>query len=149
VDFKLDRSGFTGCVPTEIFSGRTSNLATLYLDENVLHCKVPNTISPLMTSLQTIKLSGNRFSGGVPKIGLLTTLTTLDLGTNQFSGNLPTQLSNLTKTLKELWMGKNVLSGTLPAELFDLTQLTSLDLKKNAITGHFPAIFRNSSTWNY
>nr|KJB73154.1 hypothetical protein B456_011G218200 [Gossypium raimondii] len=138
----LDFSGnrLTGLVPTSI--GNLSNLVYLYLYDNYL-----SEIGS-MTSLTTLTLSQNMFSGLIPKeVGMLKSLSELDLSNNTFSGQIPTSIGNLSN-LVHLFLYDNNLSGVIPKEVGMLkslspippiySNLTNLQLSNNHLTGPLP-----------
>ena len=53
------------------------------------------------------------------------------------SDTIPAELDGLTD-LNSLDLSDNLLSGTIPAELGDLTNLSSLSLGGNQLTGKYP-----------
>ena len=60
-------------------------------------------------------------------------------------GSLPASLKNLTN-LQSLELGLNQLSGALPRELGALSRLVFLDLPFNRLTGGLPADLGNLAT---
>ena len=95
--------------------------------------------------LETLKLNGNGFTGGIPSsIGDLTNpqylavLNHLDLSGNNLTNSIPTEIGNLTN-LTYLNLAGNSLSGEIPSEIGILTTLQSLDLSENTyLIGEIP-----------
>ncbi|QHO26600.1 hypothetical protein HN873_020974 [Arachis hypogaea] len=88
------------------------------------------------TSLQTIKLSHNKFRGTIPQcVANLSSLSVLDLQTNKFHGTLP---SNFSRNLKTLNLNGNQLEGHLPRSLSNCKDLMDLNLGDNQIEDTFP-----------
>ena len=68
-----------------------------------------------LTSLASLNLSANQFSGTIPELENLQSLTALDLGYNRFSGGMP-KFWRL-KSLCRLDFSRNSLESSLPTEL--------------------------------
>ncbi len=83
-------------------------LVRLDVSKNKLTGLIPNYNFPF---LQTLNLSGNTFSGNIPKLNNLSSVQTINLSNNQLSDTLPN--FNLPKLL-ELNVSKNQLSGKMP-----------------------------------
>lgn len=97
------------------------------------------TIGNAATSLD---LSGRRLEGSLKaEIRLLSNLETLDLSNNRFTG-LPAEVGQLSK-LKELNLANNELTG-LPRELGNLQNLEILDLRGNNPSPEDLAIIREA-----
>lgn len=99
------------------------------------------------TTLTTLNLSGNNFTGPIPLQGshaselLVQTpylqMEYLDLSSNSLTDALPSEIGNLG-SLKLLNLARNVFSGPLPSELSKLNSLEYLDLSGNNFTGKIP-----------
>ncbi|KAL6996154.1 hypothetical protein U1Q18_006292 [Sarracenia purpurea var. burkii] len=112
--------------------------------------------------MNTLILSFNRFSGGIPEglgncsnlsilsavncgltghippsFGLLTKLTVLYLSENHLSGRIPPELGKC-KSLYDLQLYDNQFEGEIPSELGMLTELKNLFLYANHLTGEIP-----------
>ncbi|XP_058070144.1 probable LRR receptor-like serine/threonine-protein kinase At1g74360 [Magnolia sinica] len=84
-----------------------------------------------------LQLSGNNFSGEIPKeIGEMQNFSLMQVGFNQFSGRLPTTIGQLP--LVVLNVSNNRFSGEIPSELGDIKCLQNLDLSRNNFSGKFP-----------
>lgn len=84
-ELTLDRNALTGTIPNSIGSASTGALYLQRLDlsYNILSGALPVYFTSL-TSLTTLVLNNNGFSGAVPNVNLLTGLTTLQIQNNQF-----------------------------------------------------------------
>ncbi|XP_024171687.2 receptor-like protein EIX2 [Rosa chinensis] len=111
-----------------------TDLTDLYLSNAGLSGKLPNLSS---TSLFTLNLSSNLFSGALPSFSPM--LQRLYLSNNRFSGHL----SSLCATQSPYWMyldiSKNLLSGELPNCWMQFQSLYSLNLGKNKLSGKIPS----------
>ncbi|XP_049380926.1 probable inactive receptor kinase At1g27190 [Solanum stenotomum] len=101
------------------------------------------------SSLTTLDLSGNRFSGPIPSEICSWTpfLVILDLSNNSFSGSIPAELGNCTY-LNKLMLNNNKLSGNIPPEISRLTRLKVLSVANNNLSGKIPP-FSGLSDFEY
>ncbi|MCO5608953.1 hypothetical protein L7F22_063171 [Adiantum nelumboides] len=99
------------------------------------------------TSLQTLDLSSNSFSGPLPShlCQLLPYLTSLDLSHNQFSGDIPSSLKDCLY-LDNLQLHHNLFTGQIPWQLASLPHLFQLDLSHNLLSGPIPSPFTPHSS---
>jgi hypothetical protein len=112
---------------------------TIQLRANKLQGKLPNELSVMNNSLQTLDVGENQLTGGFPiAIGRLTELTTLFFDHNRFSGFLPKSIGALIN-LKFLHFEWNYFSGSTPIDFGNLTNLTQLYMFDNNLTGSIPA----------
>ncbi|CAI9266818.1 unnamed protein product [Lactuca saligna] len=113
----------------------------LSVSENRLNGTLPAWIFQGNCTLQAMDLSGNAFSGGIPKeISNCKNMTILDLSGNHFTDKIPTEIGLITK-LEQLLLGNNSLSKEIPESLLGLTNLKNLDLSRNNFTGDIQEIF--------
>ncbi|TVU21825.1 hypothetical protein EJB05_31492, partial [Eragrostis curvula] len=100
-----------------------------------------------LSSLRTLDLSYNRFSGDIPaSLGRLRRLHVLDLSDNTFSGEFPINLTSCIN-LKTMKLRVNQLHGSMPHGIGDtLIGLRFLSLAKNNLTGTIPASLGNLSS---
>ncbi|XP_057826137.1 putative leucine-rich repeat receptor-like serine/threonine-protein kinase At2g24130 [Cryptomeria japonica] len=150
------------------FENLTSHLNSLYLSASDLYDSVPPNLlrtaerlqeidifgnSDLVgdisfigeqrsSSLTSINLSGNKFTGAIPpSVGNHSALVYLVLHGNQLNGTIPPTISKLVN-LKQLMLSSNSLSGVFPLSLLNnLTRLEALYLSDNHLT------VRIDSTW--
>ncbi|KAL3620327.1 hypothetical protein CASFOL_035239 [Castilleja foliolosa] len=131
----IDLSGnqFNSHIPDWIYSCKT--LEFLNLGSNILQDSISNSIANL-TSLNTLYLSENKLSGGIPKeIGeYCISLRSLDLSFNSLSGAIPNNIGNLS-SLDALYLNGNKLSGNLPESTEKLFNLTYLSIEDNMLEG--------------
>jgi Leucine-rich repeat (LRR) protein len=126
----------------------SSALATLELQSNYLQGFLPPQDLSVLTSLQTLDLQGNRFSGTVPtQISGMISLAVLDLRDNGFTGSLPSLIVDNTKnvsssllaeTLERLYLANNSLEGTIGSNIGRLKALKELQLQNNKFVGGLP-----------
>ncbi|KAK9107806.1 hypothetical protein Syun_023817 [Stephania yunnanensis] len=97
--------------------------------------------------LSYIDLWGNSLTGALPEnIGVLYKLT--DLRGNSFTGLIPRTLCNLTN-LRTLYLYQNSLSGPIPSEIENLKYVSQMDLSNNNLTGHIPPSLGNMSSLHF
>lgn len=159
---------FTGKLPST-FGLSLPNLQEFLSGDNKLSGPIPASISNA-SSLTTLALSSNSFSGSVPDFGGLRSLQRLILGENNLTGT--SFLSSLTRCrfLEEMELSLNQLNGVLPSsignfsdafqtfrvfgcgirgsipsEFGNLTGLRDLYLDNNEMTGSIPSTLGNSS----
>ncbi|XP_074281501.1 uncharacterized protein LOC141606313 [Silene latifolia] len=96
------------------------------------------------SSLQTIELQRNNFTGTLPEsvANFSKSLSWFSIGQNQIGGEIPAGFSSLTN-LSFLFMYGNEFTGTIPDELGSLRKLEQLDLDSNKLTGIIPKSLGN------
>ncbi|XP_031483364.1 LRR receptor-like serine/threonine-protein kinase HSL2 [Nymphaea colorata] len=128
----IDLTGFavTGDFPNGFC--RISTLKNLSLGFNNLRNRlVSRDLALCAGSLRLLNLSNNYFVGPLPELGSeFTTLMTLDLTMNNFSGGVPDGYGRLP-AIKEMYLVGNLLSSAFPAILTNLTTLVVLSLAYN------------------
>ncbi|KAJ3328274.1 hypothetical protein HDU76_010260 [Blyttiomyces sp. JEL0837] len=98
---------------------------------------------PNLANLNTLDLSNNSITGGIPTtLGNLAALTSLSLGSNNISGEIPVEIAHL-KNLEILDLGSNNISGQIPPVIGTLKNLANLDLSGNNINGSIPSSLGN------
>jgi len=134
--YELLQQPLRNVIPDEL--GLFSNLRSLVLSEESLIGEVPIDELCKLTRLVELKLRGNMLTGSLPlKAGCNTQLETLDLSSNDFSGGIPESLCNLTK-LVGIDLSHNMLIGNLPVKPGCLVQLQTVDLSNNDFSGQLP-----------
>ncbi|KAM0840476.1 hypothetical protein ACQ4PT_059651 [Festuca glaucescens] len=94
-----------------------------------------------LTSIQTLILGGNDFSGVVPStFKKLKKLRLLRLSDNFISGRIEDLLLHIlpSNELQELYLDGNNLTGSIPAQLHQFSNLSTLGLSNNKISGEVP-----------
>ena len=128
--------------------GQTS-FTTFHLDTNNVKGELPLELSLLqeltVISIQNPAGTDQYLKGTLPSnIGKLTSLTSLVLSGNQFSGGIPTEIGSCAN-LTWLDLNNNGMNGEIPTSLSALTNLTSLNLEGNFFAGNIdPAIFQGT-----
>ncbi|XP_023749483.1 receptor-like protein EIX2 [Lactuca sativa] len=137
----LSSNNISGEVPD--LSSNFDNESVIDLSSNSFYGPIPN----LPSTLSSLNLSRNKFSGGISFIcqfvdGLL---EFLDLSHNSFIGQLPNCLWHF-KELKVLSLGHNNLFGRLPPSIGSLIQLDVLYLYNNNFSGELPLSLTNCTS---
>ncbi|XP_071734346.1 receptor-like protein EIX2 [Rutidosis leptorrhynchoides] len=94
--------------------------------------------STILYLVTTLDLSGNKFSGSIPKelTGLLG-LRWLNLSGNHLTGKIPDEIGKMT-LLESLDLSLNRLDGKIPWSMSRLTTLNWLNLSFNKLRGQIP-----------
>ncbi|PWZ18207.1 Inactive leucine-rich repeat receptor-like protein kinase [Zea mays] len=112
---RLSNFGLQGPFPKGLKN--CTSMTTLDLSSNSFTGAIPLDIQQQVPFLASLDLSYNGFSGGIPVlIYNITYLNTLNLQHNQLSGEIPGQFSALAR-LQEFNVADNQLSGTIPSSL--------------------------------
>lgn len=102
------------------------------------------------TSLVSLDLSNNNFSGPIP-LNItrqeVTYLTFLDLSYNRFSGEIPIGICNMD--LNVLNIQHNQLSGQIPRQFDEILRLTSLNVADNQLSGLIPSFLSKFPASNF
>jgi hypothetical protein len=140
-------------LPKDIF--QLSLLTSLDVQRNELEGSLVSNIGQIK-NISSLNLSFNRLDGSLPvEIGTLSLLTELDLSHNTFNGTIPSLWfdgnysgSNATnifasipqpnRPLRSLRLHNNQLFGSIPESLAYASNLQTLDLYANALTGSMP-----------
>lgn len=122
-------------------SNGASRLTELTLDQAGYSSSSLSAVSWTLPFLQTLDLSGNIFSGGVPTTSLsnLTQLTRLSLSSNLFTGPIPDSIASLSN-LQELYLDNNALHGPIPDSFNTQSNLNRIELQSNNLSGAFPQL---------
>ncbi|KAB1201171.1 putative receptor protein kinase TMK1 [Morella rubra] len=129
------------------FLGNLSSLANLKLSGNNLIGEIPASYRDM--NLQILWLNNPNGKGLTGPIDVVTTMTSLNslwLHGNQFTGEIPESIGNLT-LLKDLNLNGNQLVGLIPDRLANM-ELDNLDLSNNRLMGPIPNFKANKSAWN-
>ncbi|XP_047052261.1 receptor-like protein EIX1 [Lolium rigidum] len=130
----LSTCGIHGPIPDIV--GNLTSLQTLYLDSNQFTGMVPLTFKKLK-KLQCLELSANFINMDVTKLLHLlpsNELQMLYLSYNSLTGSLPDWIGRFS-SLKVLYLDHNKLSGEIPVGIRELRNLTELCLDSNNLHG--------------
>ncbi|KAL5206297.1 hypothetical protein ABZP36_034506 [Zizania latifolia] len=126
-----------GKIPPEMIM--LPKLVDLVMWANCLSGEIPDVLCSNGTTLETLVISYNNFTGSIPwSITTCVNLIWVSLSGNRLTGNVPHGFSKLQK-LAILQLNKNLLSGHVPAELGSCNNLIWLDLNSNSFTGTIPS----------
>ena len=106
----------------------SGNLRELYLMDCGLTGSFPTEILDLSSTLVSLYIGYNFFSGTIPPaIGRLTMLTDFYAFDNDFSGTIPSEVKFML-SLETMVLAENLISGTIPALFSSLPNLLSLSI---------------------
>ncbi|KAG5604263.1 hypothetical protein H5410_025755 [Solanum commersonii] len=125
-------------VGVSCWNEKENRLLSLQLPSMSLSGSLPPALQ-FCTSLQSLDLSGNSFSGPIPVqiCSWLPYLVNLDLSSNSFSGSIPPEFINC-KFLNTLVLNDNKLTGSIPFEIGRLDRLKRFSVSNNGLSGSIP-----------
>ena len=142
-------NGLVGTIPSELFV--LQQLTRVSLAENALSGSIPGVVLSNWSRLEKLDLISNRFNMTIPQeVYGLSSLRLLALGRNSVHGTISSAMSQLSKLTSldvssgsvmasQLDVSFNDLTGTVPpAMLTGLTQLQTLSMRNNALSGTIP-----------
>ncbi|KAM1468027.1 hypothetical protein ACFX13_033906 [Malus domestica] len=130
----FDGNGFTGTIPSTIFSVQTLDI--LRLDRNALTGPVSSNISNLK-NLSNLNIAHNNLDGPLPDLTGLNALNYVDLSYNSFDpSEAPGWISTLP-SLTTIVLEDVALQGTVPEKMFSIPSLQQVKLKNNAFNDTF------------
>ncbi|KAI3747095.1 hypothetical protein L6452_09540 [Arctium lappa] len=133
--------------PLPDFLGTFSSLGDLKLSMNRISGGIPATFNESMIRVLWLNgQSGDGMTGPIDVIGIMTSLTSLWLHGNHFSGKIPQSISGLTQ-LKDFNVNSNDLVGLVPDGLATLS-LDNLDLNNNQFMGPVPKFKASNFTYS-
>ncbi|KAI6689611.1 hypothetical protein NL676_026439 [Syzygium grande] len=132
---QLSANNFTGTIPESF--GNLKNLETFRIDGSTLSGKIPDFIGN-WTKITRLDMQGTSMEGPIPSsLSLLTNLIELRISDLKGpSSNFP-DLQGM-KMMKTLILRNCLLTGSIPDYIGDWTNLTTLDLSVNRLTGQVP-----------
>ncbi|KAI5066851.1 hypothetical protein GOP47_0017379 [Adiantum capillus-veneris] len=132
----LANNNITGSIPLEL--SQLQQLRKLDLSHNVLSGSIFPALGNL-TALKSLDLSGNVLSEAIPEelFAKCESLHYLSLASNFLQGTIPDSLGSCT-SLRVLNLSFNSLTNAVPASLQALTELSSMDLSHNSLSGPLP-----------
>ncbi|KAF8041612.1 hypothetical protein BT93_A0266 [Corymbia citriodora subsp. variegata] len=145
--FDISDNNLEGSIPSSI--GNLSHLRLLDVWHNLFEGAIPRSIGQLR-KLEKLDFGMNQLTSWIPsELALCSNLTFLSLAVNSISGELPLSLSNLVR-LSEFEASDNRLSGELQPDFFtNWTELVSLQLQDNFISGQIPTEIGRLTKLNY
>ncbi|KAJ4835899.1 hypothetical protein Tsubulata_006159 [Turnera subulata] len=123
------------------YSGNSFQVKALNLSGFGLSGTLNSSISYLCQykNLISLDLSGNNFTGAVPKmLGTCGRLSTILLNDNGLESSIPAELFQ-SKQLQKLDLGYNSLSGKIPPEVSFCSNLEYIGLYNNYLSGEVPS----------
>ncbi|XP_028777641.1 receptor protein kinase TMK1 [Neltuma alba] len=136
--------------PLPSFLGSLSSLSALRLSRNNLTGEIPASLSGSILQVLWLndQLDGG-LTGSIDVVATMTSLTSLWLHGNHFTGTIPKNIGALT-SLKDLDLNFNQLVGIIPDALGKM-KLDSLNLNNNHLMGPIPnfAAGKVSYAYNY
>ncbi|XP_074284275.1 receptor-like protein EIX2 [Silene latifolia] len=121
------------------------NLKTLYLTNNQISGRIPNSLCQL-TSLCALDIEYNSLSGVIPKCWTnISTLSCVRLSYNKLEGHIPCFNNKNINGFDPhfyLHLNDNMLSGEVPSCLSNLTYLSVLNIGGNQLSGEIFNLFR-------
>eukprot|EP00897_Mesotaenium_endlicherianum_P004160 jgi/Mesen1/3772/ME000205S03033 len=145
VYFDVDNNQLGGSIPVSPGVNNWQNVRHLHLTNNHF-TNFPAELGELPNLIHLL-IDDNAISGQPipPSVGNISTLQILKLSNNKFTGGMPPELGGLT-SLRQLVLSNCSLAGDVP-DLSSLVNLFVLDLSFNRLTGAFPpAIGRTVNT---
>ena len=115
-------------IQDDLLQNDGGNLRELYLMDCGLTGSFPTEILDLSSTLVSLYIGYNFFSGTIPPaIGRLTMLTDFYAFDNDFSGTIPSEVKFML-SLETMVLAENLISGTIPALFSSLPNLLSLSI---------------------
>ncbi|XP_056847272.1 probable LRR receptor-like serine/threonine-protein kinase At1g29720 isoform X2 [Raphanus sativus] len=162
----VEANQFSGTIPDEL--GNVTSLTTLHLASNNFTGSLPSTLARLV-NLEDVRVCDNDFTGVIPEfIGNWSRLRNLHLYASGLKGPIPDEvarLENLTElsisdttginsfpyissnAIKNLILRNVSLSGSIPSYIWNKTDLKTLDLSFNKLTGEVEVVKAPKNTY--
>ncbi|XAR56438.1 Non-specific serine/threonine protein kinase [Bertholletia excelsa] len=139
----ISGNNFTGTIPGTFIN--LKNLTDFRIDGSMLSGKIPDLIGN-WTNIDRLDLQGTGMNGPIPStISQLKNITQLRISDLAGSNTEFPDLSGLTN-LKYLILRNCGIIGSIPDYIAGFTQLKSLDLSFNMLTGKIPTTFASLSS---
>ncbi|KAL2334889.1 hypothetical protein Fmac_016102 [Flemingia macrophylla] len=118
----------------------TTNLRTLYINENMLEGPIPHGFGKAMNSLEDLDLSENKLQGHLPSFfGNMCRLQSLHLFNNKLNGEISNLFQNSSwcnrHVFQDLILSENQITGKIPKSIGLLSELETLSLDSNSLVG--------------
>ncbi|KAL2334895.1 hypothetical protein Fmac_016108 [Flemingia macrophylla] len=118
----------------------TTNLRTLYINENMLEGPIPHGFGKAMNSLEYLYLYYNKLQGDLPSFfGNMCRLQSLHLSKNKLNGEISNLFQNSTwcnrHVFHTLHLSENQITGMIPKSIRLLSELELLYLDANSLEG--------------
>lgn len=142
----LSSNNLQGVVPPQItlvhsYIGPTG----LILSKNKFHGYIPS----LLQNIDVVDLSGNSFTGSIPRQLGVQRIRYLSLSGNKIYGQIPSTFCPSDNVMMLLDLSNNILSGTVPTSLGNCTSLIYLNLGGNKFEGEIPNQLENAQNLSY
>ncbi|CAK8538295.1 unnamed protein product [Lathyrus sativus] len=132
----LGFNNLVGTIPSSL--GNISSLSDLSLSSNHLAGNIPHALGKL-SGLKMLTLDLNNLSGEIPhSLYNLSNIQSFILVDNKLFGSLPSNLNLAFPNLRGFLVGGNQISGAFPSSISNITDLTTLDIARNAFNGPIP-----------
>ncbi|CAL0302348.1 unnamed protein product [Lupinus luteus] len=103
-----------------------------------------------LVELTRLDISSNKLDGiisdGKEWSSIMHNLQFVNLSHNHINGPLPKEIGNIMPNLEQFLLGSNLINGSIPNSLCQ-TELYSLDLSKNKLSGEIPNCWRGTQPW--
>jgi len=118
----------------------TTNLNTIYLNDNLLEGPIPDEFGKVMNSLESLSVSNNKLQGKIPSFfGSMCRLQILDLSNNKLNGKFPSFIQNSSWCNRHVFLALNLsynqITGEIPESIRMLSELEILSLEGNSLEG--------------
>ncbi|KAK7302631.1 hypothetical protein RJT34_13523 [Clitoria ternatea] len=133
-NLELSDNNLSGEIPADI--GQLHRLWRLEVYDNFLIGKIPIGFGNL-TSLVYFDASNNQLEGDLSEVRFLTSLSSLQLFLNHFSGEIPKEVGDI-RNLTQVSLYGNNLTGPLPQKLGSWVGMEFIDVSDNSLSGPIP-----------